>query len=75
MNRRQILKLGAVATGTFAFGGLLAGRRVAAQSPAVPTVDRLVLTNVVDNVYDIFAKGTSAKLDTIAVLFSLRLPD
>jgi 7,8-dihydropterin-6-yl-methyl-4-(beta-D-ribofuranosyl)aminobenzene 5'-phosphate synthase len=67
MNRRQILKLGAVATGTFAFGGLLAGRRVAAQSTAIPTVDRLVLTNVVDNVYDVFAKGSSAKLDTIAV--------
>jgi 7,8-dihydropterin-6-yl-methyl-4-(beta-D-ribofuranosyl)aminobenzene 5'-phosphate synthase len=67
MHRRQILKLGAVATGAFAFGGLLAGRRVAAQSPTIPTVDRLVLTNVVDNVYDVFARGSSPKLDTIAV--------
>jgi len=67
MNRRQILELGAVATATFAFGGVLAGRRVAAQSPAIPTVDRLMLTNVVDNVYDVFAKGSSPKLDTIAV--------
>src|SRR4029077_19450274 len=63
----QILKLGAVATGTFAFGGLLAGRRRAAQRPAGPTVDRLGLTSDVDNVYDVFAKGSSAKLDTIAV--------
>src|SRR5438132_11772137 len=32
---------------------------------APPTVDRLVLTNVVDNVYDAFARG--GKLDTITV--------
>src|SRR5262245_57289458 len=68
MHRRQFLTLGAVASGTFALGGLIrAGQRpAAAQQPgSVPTVDRLVMTNVVDNVYDIFAKG--GKLDAIAV--------
>jgi 7,8-dihydropterin-6-yl-methyl-4-(beta-D-ribofuranosyl)aminobenzene 5'-phosphate synthase len=59
MQRRDFLKLGAVGTGFFAFGGLPPAiskiawkRRV-----SVPTVERLVLTNVVDNVYDVFAKG------------------
>lgn len=66
MQRRTFLKLGAIASGTFAFGGVsrLAARTAAAQS-AVPTVDRLVMTNVVDNIYDIFAKG--GKLDTVTV--------
>src|SRR5439155_976962 len=55
------------ATGTFAVAGTLrvGGRAALAQSGAVPAVDRLVMTNVVDNVYDIFAKG--GKLDTISV--------
>lgn len=66
MERRQFLKLGAVASGVFALGSVVgAGRRVAAQSGGIPTVDRLTLTNVVDNVYDIFARG--GKLDTITV--------
>jgi 7,8-dihydropterin-6-yl-methyl-4-(beta-D-ribofuranosyl)aminobenzene 5'-phosphate synthase len=67
MNRRQFLALGAVASGTFAVGGLtrVGGRTVAAQSSAPPVVDRVVLTNVVDNLYDIFAKA--GRLDTIAV--------
>jgi hypothetical protein len=66
MIRRQFLSLGAVATGTFAVGGLARlGRRVASAQGTVPTVDRLVLTNVVDNVYNIFAKG--GKLDTVTV--------
>ena len=66
MERRQFLKLGAVASGMFAVGGVIAsGRRAGAQSGAIPSVDRLVLTNVVDNIYDIFAKG--GKLDTITV--------
>lgn len=67
MKRREFLKLGAVATGTFAVAGTLrvGGRAVSAQSAAVPAVDRLVMTNVVDNVYDVFAKG--GKLDTISV--------
>ena len=65
MKRRDVLRLGAVGAGIFAFASLprVAGR-AAAQSGA-PTVDRLVMTNVVDNVYDVFAKG--GKLDTIAV--------
>src|SRR5713226_8886407 len=67
MNRRSFLKLGAVASGTFAVGGF--GRAwwstAAAQPAGIPTVDRLVMTNVVDNVYDIFAKG--GKLDAVTV--------
>jgi 7,8-dihydropterin-6-yl-methyl-4-(beta-D-ribofuranosyl)aminobenzene 5'-phosphate synthase len=67
MERRHFLKLGAVAGGVFAVGGVgrLSGRLAGAQTIAVPTVDRLVMTSVVDNVYDIFAKG--GKLDTITV--------
>jgi 7,8-dihydropterin-6-yl-methyl-4-(beta-D-ribofuranosyl)aminobenzene 5'-phosphate synthase len=66
MKRRDLLRLGAVGTGILAMGGLsrVAGRATA-QSAAVPTVDRLVMTNVVDNVYDVFAKA--GKLDTITV--------
>jgi 7,8-dihydropterin-6-yl-methyl-4-(beta-D-ribofuranosyl)aminobenzene 5'-phosphate synthase len=56
MKRRQFLKLGAVAGTTFALGGIERLARAGAQT-AVPTVDRLVMTNVVDNIYDIFAKG------------------
>src|SRR3989442_4276256 len=67
MNRRQFLKLGAVTSGVFALGGVprIGERWASAQSVAVPTVDRLVMTNVVDNIYDVFAKG--GKLDTITV--------
>lgn len=67
MNRRQFLTLGAVGGATFALGGLgrLGGSTARAQSLSVPSVDRLVLTTAVDNVYDIFAKAE--KLDTIAV--------
>jgi 7,8-dihydropterin-6-yl-methyl-4-(beta-D-ribofuranosyl)aminobenzene 5'-phosphate synthase len=67
MNRRQILRLGLVASGTFAVSGLarLGSGPAAAQIGAVPTVDRLVLTNVVDNIYDVFAKA--GRLDTITV--------
>lgn len=67
MHRRDVLRLGAVAAATFALGGVTRlGRTPAvAQTSAPPTVDRLVMTNVVDNVYDVFAKG--GKLDTITV--------
>ena len=66
LDRRQFLKLGTVAGGVFALGSVVgAGRRVAAQGGGIPAVDRLVLTNVVDNIYDIFAKG--GKLDAITV--------
>src|SRR4029079_10920771 len=55
MDRRGFLKLGAVGGGMFAVGALVGpGRHVAAQGGGIPVVDRLVLTNVVDNVYDIF---------------------
>jgi 7,8-dihydropterin-6-yl-methyl-4-(beta-D-ribofuranosyl)aminobenzene 5'-phosphate synthase len=67
MKRREFLKLGAIATGTFAVGGMVrvGGRVASAQSGSVPTVDRLVMTNVVDNIYDVFAKG--GRLDTVTV--------
>ena len=70
MNRRHFLTLGAVASGTFALGALggvarLGGRPAIAQPSAPPTVDRLVLTNVVDNFYDVFARG--GRLDTLTV--------
>jgi 7,8-dihydropterin-6-yl-methyl-4-(beta-D-ribofuranosyl)aminobenzene 5'-phosphate synthase len=65
LQRRQFLILGAAATSTFALSGVrTAARRAAAQS-APPSVDRLVMTCVVDNVYDTFAK--SGRLDTITV--------
>src|SRR5262249_44449683 len=67
MERRQFLRLGAVASGAFALGGIsrFARGTGAAQAQGVPAVDRLVMTNVVDNVYDAFARG--GKLDTITV--------
>jgi 7,8-dihydropterin-6-yl-methyl-4-(beta-D-ribofuranosyl)aminobenzene 5'-phosphate synthase len=66
MRRREFLTLGAAATGTFALGAVTARRRPAiAQTSAVPVVDRLVLTNVVDNVYDVFAKA--GRLDLVTV--------
>src|SRR5882724_12053996 len=67
MNRRDVLRLGAIGSATIAFGGIkpLGGDPAVAQMSAPPTVDRLVLTNVVDNVYDAFARG--GKLDTITV--------
>jgi 7,8-dihydropterin-6-yl-methyl-4-(beta-D-ribofuranosyl)aminobenzene 5'-phosphate synthase len=67
MERRQFLRLGAVASGVFALGGVgrVARGTVAAQTHGVPTVDRLVMSNVVDNIYDVFAKA--GKLDTITV--------
>jgi len=67
MKRRELLKLGAVGSVTFALGGtkLLGGGPAVAQMSAPPTVDRLVLTSAVDNVYDAFARG--GKLDTITV--------
>jgi hypothetical protein len=59
MNRRQFHKLGAVTGGAVALGGVMrvAGRLALAQSSVMPTVDRLVMTTAVDNVYDNFAKA------------------
>jgi 7,8-dihydropterin-6-yl-methyl-4-(beta-D-ribofuranosyl)aminobenzene 5'-phosphate synthase len=67
MNRRDVLKLGAIATTAVAVGGVtrLGPRKAGAQPSAAPVVDRLVLTTVVDNVYDVFAKH--GRLDTIDV--------
>ena len=74
MNRRQFLKLGTVTTSAVALGGVwrMGGRAALAQSDAVPTVDRLVMTTVVDNFYDAFAR--SAKLDLITVQRTLLPP-
>jgi len=65
MQRRHFLTLGAIGSGIWALsrGGL--GRAVAQPTVSVPTVDRLVMTNVVDNIYDVFAKA--GRLDTITV--------
>src|SRR5262245_50007551 len=67
MHRRVFLTLAEIGAGVLAIVDLtqLGGSRAAAQTPSVPTVDRLVMTNVVDNVYDIFAKG--GRLDAITV--------
>lgn len=64
MQRRHFLSL-AIGGGIWALsrGGL--GRAVAQSTVSVPTVDRLVMTNVVDNLYDVFAKA--GRLDTITV--------
>ena len=65
MHRRRFLALAAVTTGTVALGGVSRLTRAAAQTSAVPVVDRLVMTNVVDNVYDVFARA--GRLDTVTV--------
>jgi 7,8-dihydropterin-6-yl-methyl-4-(beta-D-ribofuranosyl)aminobenzene 5'-phosphate synthase len=57
MHRREFLKLGAVAGGTILLGGTGRFRSLLAAPKEIPTVDRLVMTNLVDNIYDIFAKG------------------
>lgn len=59
MERREFLKLGAIAGGAIFLGGVSRyGRFLAsAASVEIPTVDRLVMTSVVDNFYDVFARG------------------
>src|ERR1700719_5043901 len=57
MHRREFLKLGAVAGGTVLLGGTGRFGSLLGASKEIPTVDRLVMTNLVDNIYDIFAKG------------------
>src|SRR5437879_4450025 len=56
--RRRFLKLGMVMGGAIVLGGVHRfGRSLAsAAGTAIPTVDQLVMTNVVDNIYDVFAK-------------------
>src|SRR5881628_3524489 len=74
MNRREFLKLGGVTGGVIALGSAwrLGSRAALAQSGAMPTVDRLVMTTVVDNFYDAFARG--GKLETITVQRTLLPP-
>ncbi len=59
MDRRDFLRLGAVAGGTIFLGGMSRFSRLlsSAAEKEIPSVDRLVMTNLVDNVYDVFAKG------------------
>src|SRR5208282_5626316 len=57
MHRREFLKLGAAAGGTFLVGGTGRFGSFLDAPKEIPTTDRLVLTNLVDNIYDIFAKG------------------
>ncbi len=59
MQRRTFLRLGAITSGALFLGGLGRGGQtsVTAAQSAVPTVDRLIMTNVVDNVYDVFVRG------------------
>jgi len=51
MERRRFLKLGMVMGGAIVLGGVHRfGRSLAsAAGPAIPTVDQLIMTNVVDN--------------------------
>jgi len=57
MHRREFLKLGAVVGGTFLMGGTGRSGSLFDAPKEIPSTDRLVLTNLVDNVYDVFAKG------------------
>ena len=57
MHRREFLKLGAVAGGTVLLGGTGRFGSLLAAPKEIPSVDRLVVTNLVDNVYDVYAKG------------------
>src|SRR5260370_10600295 len=65
MHRREILKVGARAGGEILLGGTGGFRSLLAAPKEIPTVDRLVMTNLVDNIYDIFAK--SGKLGNVNV--------
>jgi 7,8-dihydropterin-6-yl-methyl-4-(beta-D-ribofuranosyl)aminobenzene 5'-phosphate synthase len=57
MRRREFLKLGVVAGGTVFLGGTGRFGTLVGAPNEIPSVDRLVLTNLVDNVYDVYAKG------------------
>jgi 7,8-dihydropterin-6-yl-methyl-4-(beta-D-ribofuranosyl)aminobenzene 5'-phosphate synthase len=74
MERRTFLKWGMVMGGTLVlghvrrFGGALAG----ATGTAAPTVDQLVMTSAVDNIYDVFAKR--GKIGNVTVQRTSPLP-
>src|SRR5258706_9125733 len=57
MHRREFLKLGAVTGGTILLGGTGRFRSLLAAPKEIPTIDRLVMTNLACNIYYIFAKG------------------
>jgi 7,8-dihydropterin-6-yl-methyl-4-(beta-D-ribofuranosyl)aminobenzene 5'-phosphate synthase len=59
MQRRSLLRLGAVGTGLFLVGGAARIGFARAQSPrvSIPTVDRLVLTSTIDGSYDAVLPG------------------
>ena len=67
MERRWFLQLSMVMGGAIVLGGVHRfGRSLAsAAGTAIPTVDQLVMTNVVDNFYDIFA--TRGKIGAVTV--------
>jgi 7,8-dihydropterin-6-yl-methyl-4-(beta-D-ribofuranosyl)aminobenzene 5'-phosphate synthase len=67
LNRRGFLVLGAVTGSTFFLGGCAQLNRapLRAELADVPTVDQLILTNIVDNVYDAFAPAN--KFDNLTV--------
>src|ERR1700758_1615717 len=65
MYRREFLKLGAIAGGTVLLGGTGRFGSLLAAPKEVPTTDRLIVTNLVDNIYDIFAKG--GKIGNLAI--------
>src|SRR5262247_1696301 len=75
MERRRFLKLSMVMGGAIVLGGVHRfGRSLAsAAGTATPTVDQLVMTNVVDNFYDVFAKR--GQMGTVTVQrTALQLP-
>jgi 7,8-dihydropterin-6-yl-methyl-4-(beta-D-ribofuranosyl)aminobenzene 5'-phosphate synthase len=67
LNRRGFLVLGAVTGSTFFLGGCgnLGRAPLKAELPDVPTVDQLVMTSIVDNIYDGFAPTN--KFDNLTV--------
>src|ERR671931_1881409 len=67
MERREFLQWGMITGGTLVLGGVSRfGRSLAnAAATSIPTVDQLIMTNVVDNIYDIFAKG--GKMEDVMV--------
>jgi hypothetical protein len=60
MYRREFLKLGAIAGGTVLLGGTGRFGSLLAALKEIPTVDRLVMTNLVDNVRYFQPKGSVA---------------